>query len=204
MRLTISKFINFSQPAENNQTHIAEQLAKLLPNPCRVLEIGSGSGQHAVHMTQTLPYLDWQPSDQGEYFDGLVSNIEQLVPKKVRQPIYLDINNVENETWPTSDVIYSTNVLHIMPEALIDGFFLGANKCQCQMILIYGPFKYGGQFTTESNANFDLWLKDRNSFSGIRDIEIVTRTADDHGFELISDQAMPANNQLLVFKKGIA
>lgn len=201
MRFTISTFINFSQPADNNKAHIADKLSTLLSGPCRVLEIGSGSGQHAVHLAQTLPFIDWQPSDQGEYFDGLVSNIEQLAPKNVRAPIYLDISRVENETWPISDVIYSTNVLHIMPEALIDPLFLGATKCQCQMILIYGPFKYKGQFTTESNASFDLWLKDRNPLSGIRDIEVVTQTASKHDYELVSDQAMPANNQLLVFKK---
>lgn len=152
-------------------------------------------------MTQALPFLNWQPSDQGEYFDGLVSNIEQLAPKNVSAPIYLDISNVEHEAWPISDVIYSTNVLHIMPAALIDLLFMGATKCQCQMILIYGPFKYKGQFTTDSNANFDVWLKDRNPLSGVRDIEVVTETASKHGFELVSDQAMPANNQLLVYKK---
>lgn len=152
-------------------------------------------------MTQVMPFLDWQPTDQGEYFDGLVANIDQLAPKNVRPPIYLDISNVENESWPASDVIYSTNVLHIMPKALIDGLFVGAKKCNCQMILIYGPFKYDGEFTTESNANFDLWLKDRNALSGIRDIEFVISKAAEHGFESVSDTAMPANNQLLVFKK---
>ncbi len=168
--------------------------------PARILEIGSGSGQHAVHMAAALPHLTWQPTDQGEYFASLLENIERLAPLNVSPPLYLDI---ATSVFPPTDHIYAANVVHIMPAALLPSLFRGAASALPTggKLCFYGPFKYLGEFTAESNATFDEWLKARNPLSGIRDIETLQARAEAQGFHLLSDTPMPANNQLLVFTK---
>lgn len=161
-----------------------------------VLEIGSGSGQHALHFGQALPEINWLPSDQGEYFEGLVENLKAYAPANVAKPYYLDL---ADPTWPEAvDVLYAANVNHIMPAALLPQMFASpANK-----LFFYGPYKYDGAFTTESNANFDIWLKARNPESGIRDIETMIKLGNESGYQLLSDTPMPANNQFLVFARN--
>jgi cyclopropane fatty-acyl-phospholipid synthase-like methyltransferase len=197
----ISNFIHYSQPADNNKAAIRAQLALLFQVPARILEIGSGSGQHAVYMASGLPHLDWQPSDRGEYYEGLVENIRQLAPANVRPPLYLDVTETE---FPPADHIYLANVLHIMPEINLPLLFRGAARTLPTggKLCIYGPFTYGGAFTTQSNSAFDAWLKARNALSGIRAVETLQTLAQEQGFTLLSDTDMPANNQLLVFGKG--
>jgi SAM-dependent methyltransferase len=196
----MTQFVQFSQPADNNKVHIKELLKLLLPSPARVLEIGSGSGQHAIFMAQALPWLSWQPTDRGDYYPGLVNNIERLGPDNVNPPQYLDLSGTD---WPATDHIYLANVLHIMPAALLAPLFKGvaAGLADDGKLCIYGPFKYAGEFTTPSNADFDEWLKDRDPLSGIRDIETLRQLAKEHGLSLAQDNSMPANNQLLVFER---
>ena len=192
---------NYSQAAENNRAPILEQLTTLFDRKGVVLEIGSGSGQHALAFSKHLPHLSWQPADQGEYFAGLVANISTASAQNVLSPIYLDVQ----QQWPDAcyDYAYSANVLHIMPEKLMTPFFAGVGKILRDggLCCIYGPFKYEEKFTTESNANFDLWLKNHNPLSGIRDIEEVIRLSQQNALTLLYDREMPANNQLLVFEK---
>jgi hypothetical protein len=196
----MTAFVQFSQPADNNKGHISDQLAKLFPDPTRILEIGSGSGQHAVFMAQVLPWLTWQPTDRGDYFPGLLNNIARLGPDNVKTPHYLDISGTG---WPDTDHIYLANVLHIMPAALLKPLFQGAAAVLADTgkLCIYGPFKYDGEFTSASNANFDASLKARDPLSGIRDIETLQQLAADQGLSLAHDNPMPANNQLLVFER---
>jgi SAM-dependent methyltransferase len=193
-------FVQFSQPADNNKGHIRDQFIQLFPDPTRILEIGSGSGQHAVFMAKTLPWLTWQPTDRGDYFPGLVNNIERLGPDNIKTPHYLDISSTG---WPDTDHIYLANVLHIMPAALLTPLFQGAAAVLADTgkLCIYGPFKYDGEFTTASNASFDEWLKARDPLSGIRDIETLQQLAADQGLSLAQDNPMPANNQFLVFER---
>tara|TARA_R110002073_G_scaffold63490_4_gene158988 strand:+ start:1180 stop:1608 length:429 start_codon:yes stop_codon:yes gene_type:complete len=140
-----------------------------------------------------LPHITWQPADQGEYFDGLVDNITRLAPNNVLPPHYLDLNNPD---WPLPfDSLYSANVIHIMPERLLPQMF----ATPANLLMFYGPYKYDGEFTSESNARFDVWLKGRNEESGIRDIEVLLACAEEKGYKLVSDTRMPANNQFLVF-----
>lgn len=193
---------NYSQAAENNSTPILAQLTILFRHAGSVLEIGSGSGQHALAFSKHLPHLRWQPADQGEYFAGLVANIAAAGVQNVLSPVHLNVQ----EQWPEAnyDYAYSANVLHIMPNELINPFFAGIGNVLKAggLCCVYGPFKYKGEFTSESNANFDLWLKNNNPLSGIRDIEEIITLAEQHALSLLHDLKMPANNQLLVFKKS--
>ncbi|MFT7245509.1 MAG: hypothetical protein ACI82A_002877 [Candidatus Azotimanducaceae bacterium] len=163
--------------------------------PCSLLEVGSGSGQHAIRFATALPHVTWQPTDQGDYYPGLVDNIRRLASENVLPPRYLDLTSPD---WPdTIDCLYSANVIHIMPAALLPQMFVSP----ASRLMFYGPFKYHGEFTSDSNANFDLWLKDRNPLSGIRDIEALSELAAKSGYRLTSDTPMPANNQFLVFER---
>jgi hypothetical protein len=188
-------FNNFSQAADNNQPSILLELSKQLTSPCHLLEVGSGSGQHAICFATALPHITWQPSDLGDYYPGLVDNLNRLAPDNILPPLYLDL---ASPVWPgTVDCLYSANVIHIMPEALLPQMFASP----ASRLMFYGPYKYNGEFTSESNANFDVWLKDRNPLSGVRDIEALVALAEKSGYELKSDTVMPANNQFLLFKR---
>lgn len=196
-------FRNYSQAAENNREYILAELRGLFTHTGVVLEIGSGSGQHAVYFAENLAHLTWQPTDRGEYVSGLALNIAELAGENIRKPLVLD---VADRIWPVSEVdyVFSANALHIMSANhgmdLVEG--VGKTLKQGGLLVLYGPYKYGDEFTTESNAKFDLWLKSRDPVSGIRDIEWLQQLAADAGLSLAQDIPMPANNQLLVFQKA--
>ncbi len=193
----------FSQACENNKHVIADVLRDAFADAKRVLEIGSGTGQHAVHFGLSFPHLTWQPSDIGDRLDGLRARIDLEASGNVAPPVELD---VATDPWPVEEVdgVFSANCVHIISWDLVVHFFrgvgqvLGPNGTLC----LYGPFKYGGEFTTESNAQFDLWLKARDLESGVRDFEEIDRLAQEQGLLLQRDHAMPANNQLLVWRRA--
>jgi len=195
----------FSQACENNKRAILEVLTKTLTNSNNVLEIGSGTGQHAVFFGQHLPHLTWQTSDLELNHAGINAWLDEIPCANVKKPLVIDLN----ETSPITqyqrnfDAIFTANTLHIISWSLVVKFFqaIAENFPAKATICIYGPFKYKGNFTSESNANFDLWLKDRDINSGIRDFEAVLTLATAAGLTLIDDNQMPANNQLLVFIK---
>jgi len=192
----------YLQAAENNKGPILEHLKVLFGDKATILEIGSGSGQHAIYFASSLPHLKWQPTDRGDYFDALVSNLIEYAPDNLLEPVYLDVSA---EIWPVSEVdhIFSANVLHIASVENVQAFFRGAGSVirHDGLLCLYGPFKYAGEFTTESNREFDLWLKSRDQQSGIRDFEWICELADTNGFSPVHDFPMPANNQLIVFRK---
>lgn len=196
----MSQIRDFSQAAENNQSPILERLAEYFTEPGHVLEIGSGTGQHAIYLSTQLPHLTWQPTEQPGSLDRLNANLSDLAPGNVRPGVGL---KVESE-WPEGLYRYafSANVLHIMPADYIPGFFteLAARLEPGGLCCLYGPYRYGGAFTTASNAKFDVWLKEKHPGGGIRDIEHVTELANHAGFIMLDDHDMPANNQLLVFQ----
>ena len=191
-----------SQAAENNKDYILEKLTDLFSREGVVLEIGSGTGQHAVHFSTRLTHLCWQPTDQGEYLSTLKENLLPVMVSNMSKPLLLD---VIDEHWPISDVdyVYSANTLHIMSSDHVECFMRGVGTVLKAggLLVVYGPFKYGGEFTTDSNARFDIWLKGRDVQSGIRDIEMIKALASDNGLSYLHDYKMPANNQLLVFQK---
>lgn len=191
----------FSQAAENNREPILHELQRLLAHAQSVLEIGSGTGQHASAFAAAMPYLRWQPSEQPQSLATLRPRCEWVGLENLLPPIMLDISKTPwPEPWP--DAVYTANTLHIVSESLVEAFFAacGAQGTEGSLLLVYGPFNYGGEFTSESNANFDLWLKDRDPNSGVRDFEWVDSLASASGYRLLDDISMPANNRLVVWK----
>ena len=196
---------HFSQACENNKRPILKLLTKIFSSNKHVLEIGSGTGQHAVFFGQHLSHLTWQTSDLLINHQGINLWLDETANTNVQRPIVIDLN----KTWPLPksnlrvDGLYTANTLHIISWSLVVKFFEGIeqNLTPRASVCIYGPFNYEGKFTSESNANFDVWLKERDINSGIRDIEAILLLANSAGLNLIDDHAMPANNRLLVFSK---
>jgi len=196
------RMTNFSQAAENNKSHIGDLLVGTFA-PCRhVLEIASGTGQHAVHMGIVLPDTIWQTSDLIENHSTIIARLEREAGENVRMPLELD---VAQDPWPVDKVdgIFAANAVHIMSWQHVEQLFFGAGQVLSNkgILALYGPYKYDGKFTTESNARFEQWLKDRDPESGIRDFEAVDALAKDAGLSLVADHAMPANNQLLIWQR---
>ena len=192
----------FSQAADNNKTPILNTFSEWLSNDELVLEIGSGSGQHAIHIAKALQKIRWQPTEHPSALQSLVNNISSFGSPNILAPESLDLAAVE---WPTEsvDCVYSANVIHIIDETLGRRLIETAAESLKTggLFALYGPFKYQGDFTTTSNAEFDDWLRDRNSSSGIRDFEWVMRLAQDSGLTFMEDRSMPANNQFLAFRR---
>lgn len=193
----------FSQAAENNKAPILNILRTALADARNVLEIGSGTGQHAVYFGRALPHLTWRTSDLAHNLDDINARLAQEAPANVIRPIALD---VADHPWPVLNIdgVFSANCVHIMSWAHVMHMFRGIGEILAERatLCLYGPFKYGGDFTTQSNAQFDNWLKARDPNSGIRDFEAVDALAAAQGLTLAGDHAMPANNQLLVWKRG--
>jgi cyclopropane fatty-acyl-phospholipid synthase-like methyltransferase len=167
-----------------------------------VLEIGSGTGQHAVYFASMMPHLQWYTSDCASYLQGINLWVAESGLGNVHAPFEL---NVSSSNWPILDVdaIFSANSLHIMSEYDADNMIAGSGsllKSQGSLI-IYGPFNYHGEYTSESNRRFDGWLKDRDPESGIKDFEWINTLAERHGLTLAEDCPMPANNRILHFSK---
>ena len=162
-----------------------------------VLEIGSGTGQHAVYFAEHMPWLTWQCSDVAENLAGIQQWIDDANLNNLLTPIELDVSapGIEQQY----DAVYSSNSLHIMSEdRVIDFFKLVAEVTSAGAdMIIYGPFNYGGRYTSDSNAEFDRRLNSQDPESGIRDFEWINELAGDAGFVLVSDHAMPANNHCL-------
>ncbi|MSP43831.1 MAG: DUF938 domain-containing protein [Alphaproteobacteria bacterium] len=199
----MSAHLPFSQAAENNKGPIADLLCDTFSAVREVLEIGSGTGQHAVYFGQRLPHLTWRTSDLESNLADIQARLAVEAPANVLPPIALD---VAMQPWPVMDVdgVFSANAVHIMSWDHVTHMFRGIGQIipERATICLYGPFKYKGDFTTPSNAQFDLWLKQRYPRSGVRDFEAVDALARAIGLRLVADHPMPANNQLLVWRRG--
>jgi len=195
--------LNYSEASERNKQPIFNRLVPYLTADTRVLEIGSGSGQHALFIASQLPQISWQPSEQAQYVEALALNIEQLATDNIEKPLTLDVR----EKWPTQrfNAIYSANTLHIMSWQSVQAFFVGASRgiAPCGYLFVYGPFRYQSKFTAPSNRAFDQMLRERDPQSGIRDFEAVNALADKAGFSLVADYEMPANNQLVIWQHSL-
>jgi cyclopropane fatty-acyl-phospholipid synthase-like methyltransferase len=193
----------FSEACERNKQPILGKLRDELAGSTRVLEIGSGTGQHAVHFARHLRHLEWQPTDRADYLRDLAARIAEEGTPNLLSPLELE---VVQEPWPpvAANAVYSANTLHIMSWPEVEAFFSGVGRLLAAggVLVVYGPFRCAGRFTSESNAGFDRSLRERDPASGIRDIEAVNRLAAAQGLVLTADHAMPANNQLLVWGRN--
>lgn len=186
---------------ERNREPILEVLKDHFADRRAVLEIGSGTGQHAIFFAAALPHLTWQTSDRPENLPGIAAWLAEAALPNTPAPLVFDVV----DAWPERrfDAIFSANTLHIMPWAAVESFFAGLPDLLAEgaKVAIYGPFNYGGRFTSESNAAFDRWLKDKASHQGIRDFERVDALAEQAGLSLLEDRAMPSNNRCLVWQQ---
>lgn len=194
----------FSQACENNKTPILAVLKDVFCSPVTVWEIGSGTGQHACYFAEKLPHLEWQPTDRAENIAGIRLWSEDACLPNLKSPLTLDVNDTD---WPchAMPALFTANTLHIMShdEVLVLFDRLATYLSADARVCIYGPFNYGGDYSSESNARFDQWLKQRNSLSGIKHVEDIMALAKGIGLALQADHAMPANNRLLAFARNI-
>ena len=196
--------LNFSEACERNKGVILPMLQHYLESHRCVLEIGSGSGQHALYFSQAMSSLKWLPSDLSFNLPALLENLQNAPCENILAPLTLDVSVQPWQILHQPDAIFTANTLHIMDENSVQAFFEGAGELlTCGgKVCVYGPFKYNGEYTSASNANFDLWLKDRDPRSGIRDFETVDGWARNNGMQLHQDHAMPANNQFVIWEKS--
>jgi len=192
--------IAFSQACENNKTPILNVLHNAFQHCNQILEIGSGTGQHATYFAEHLTHAQWQPADLAENHESINHRVRAANLGNLRPAITLDLaENLSN--LPNYDAVFTANTFHIVSWPLVQEFFnkLIDNAPTLKKVCIYGPFNYQGSYTSDSNRQFDLWLKDRDSQSGIRHFEDVLTLAQNSGLTLSHDHTMPANNRLLEF-----
>jgi SAM-dependent methyltransferase len=190
----------YSEACEQNKEPILAVLRAVFNEPGLILEIGAGTGQHAVHFARELPHLDWQPTDRADYLPGIQLWIAEAGLPNLRQPLELDTCR---EPWPITRAagVFSANTTHIMHWSAVEGLFRGIGRTlqSGEAFCLYGPFNYGGRYTSASNAAFDASLKQRDPASGIRDVDDLDRLARENGLQLRQDYPMPANNRTLVW-----
>jgi SAM-dependent methyltransferase len=191
-----------SEAAERNKGPILAILSEEFAQASRVLEIGSGTGQHALHFAAHLRHLEWQPSDTGDYLPALRESVGGARGDNLLPATEID---VRMDTWPGGpfDGVFTANTLHIMSRSSVEAFFRGVGRVLASggTLCVYGPFRYAGRHTTQSNADFDEFLRKRDPQSGVRDFEAVDGLARQQGLMLTADHAMPANNRLLVWRR---
>ncbi len=191
----------FAESCVQNQHVILDVLKQELTNTKDVLEIGSGTAQHAVFFAKNMPHLTWQCSDRHTEINGMNAWINEANLPNLLAPLELDVLS----QWPTQkyDAIFSANAVHIMSWQAVKAMFKALNNCLTDqaILCLYGPFNYDGHFTSDSNAQFDLWLKSRDPESGIRDFEKLNSLAEKYGLRLKNDYEMPTNNRILCWHK---
>jgi SAM-dependent methyltransferase len=201
----------YAESCERNRAPILSVLQRYLGDARRVLEIGSGTGQHAVYFAAAMPWLRWQSSDHPDHLPGIGQWLAEEGLPNTPPPIELQaVSGPSPGLLPLPangddrfDAIFTANTLHIMGWDNVLALFAGlpALMAPGALFLAYGPFNYGGVFSSDSNRNFDGWLKARDARSGIRDFEAVDALAQAQGLALLADVAMPANNRLLVWQR---
>ncbi len=192
----------FAESCEQNKHPILAVLREEFAQASEVLEIGSGTGQHAVFFARELPHLHWQTSDCAENHPGILAWLGEDGGDNVHLPLTLDVNH---DPWPRHpyDGIFSANTVHIMAWTEVEKLFEGVGQVLAPggRFCLYGPFNRDGKFTSESNARFDAWLKQREPKSGIRDRAELDGLAHKQGLQRVADHEMPANNRILVWQR---
>lgn len=192
----------YSEACERNKYPILQVLKEEFQRAAQVLEIGSGTGQHAAFLARHLPHVRWQPSDLEQHHTSILAWAQEQRVPNVLPPVVL---NVDRTPWPVTraDAVFSANTAHIMAWPSVVNLFRGVGEVLSEggVLCLYGPMNYGGRHTSDSNARFDHWLKRHDPASGIRDFEAIDGLARQVGLILAEDYAMPANNRLLAWHK---
>ncbi len=195
----------YSQACENNKQPILSIITPLLVNAKAVLEIGSGTGQHAVYFAQNLPHLIWYTSDLPQHHNGIKSWLEETKLPNLQPPLALDVSRTQ---WPAIDIdaVFSANTAHIMHWHEVECLFAGVGDLLPDggRFLLYGPFNYNNQYTSDSNRRFDAWLKADDPGKGIRNFEDLDSLALQAGMKLEADSPMPANNRILCWYRSLS
>ena len=193
----------YAESCEQNKLPILDVLRDAFADASRVLEIASGTGQHAVFFGHALPHLTWHTSELLQNHAGIRMWLDEAGLPNVLPPVEIDVN--ENE-WAVSpvDAVFNANTVHIVSWPEVERMFEGIGRVleSGGVLCLYGPFNYGGNYTSDSNARFDAWLKQRDPKSGIRDFEAVNQLAELAGMRLLKDVPMPANNRTLVWRRN--
>ncbi len=196
------RVLPFSEACERNKGPILEVLRTHFAGCSQVLEIGSGTGQHAVHFAAQLTHLTWHPTERLACLPDLAARIQAEGGRNLRPPTVLD---VRQPVWPLArvDGMFTANTLHIMSWSEVTCLFqgIGAALAPGGTLCIYGPFRYDGRYTSPSNLEFDRMLQERDPRSGLREMRAVTTLAAGFGLALAADHDLPAFNRLLVFAK---
>jgi cyclopropane fatty-acyl-phospholipid synthase-like methyltransferase len=192
-----------SEACERNKEPLLAVLREELAGCQQLLEIGSGSGQHAVHFAAHLPRLTWQPSELPENLAPLAERIRAAQLRNLRAPLALDVR-VRPWRMAAADAVFSANTLHIIAWQAVQQFFdgVGALLASPGVLCVYGPFRFRGRHTSDSNAAFDAYLRERDPLSGVRDFEALDALAHAQGLKFSADHAMPANNRTLVWRRA--
>jgi SAM-dependent methyltransferase len=190
----------YSAACDENKVPIRDVLSGYLGNSGTLLEIGSGTGQHAVYFAAEFPHLVWQCSDVRTNLPGIRLWLAAASLPNLPPPLELDVTG----PWPDAhfDAAFSANSAHIMSDVELLAMFRGVSRILARggVFALYGPFNYKGAFTSASNAHFNDWLKSRDPKSGIKDFERVDALAEEGGMALVRDHEMPANNRILVWQ----
>lgn len=192
----------FSAACERNREPILAVLRDVLADAKTVLEIGSGTGQHAVFFGAALPHVTWQTSDLPQNHASIHGWISEAKLPNVLPPIEFDVSS---DNWPAGpfDAVFTANTCHIMAWDDVRAMFAGVARVLRSggVFCVYGPFNYGGKFTSESNALFDMSLKAQGPHMGVRGFEDVDRLGREQGMVLVGDHEMPAHNRLIVWRR---
>ncbi len=192
----------YAEACDRNKVPILSVIESLFADCSSVLEIGSGTGQHAVFFAGKLPHLIWHTSDLRENHADIKAWLSEAETANLRAPVVLDVCQPE---WPVLkiDAVFSANTVHIMHRDAVECLFAGVGQLLPEQgkFVLYGPFNINNQYTSESNANFDLWLKARDPKSGIRNFEDLNALAQASGLSFKQDYEMPANNRILYWQK---
>ncbi|CAJ0572715.1 unnamed protein product, partial [Mesorhabditis spiculigera] len=198
--------------AERNQGPIAEVLKQYLKGKLKLLEIASGTGQHLAHFAEVFPEVDFQPSEcEPRSIHSIVAYVDHLKLANFRVPLFVDVSKKPGQ-WALPDdyapqkvdVLYSANMIHISSNAAVSGLFEAAGyllKPDTGLLITYGPYAKDGKISPQSNIDFDASLKERNAEWGLRDVSYLKKVAADNGLQFEHMHDMPANNNILVFRK---
>ena len=192
----------FSPACERNREPLLTVLRERFADRRHVLEIGSGTGQHAVHFGAALPHLVWQTSDLADNLPGIELWLADAALPNTPPPLRIDVN----QALPAGrfDAVFSANTLHIMGWPEVQRLFAALPEVMSDaaLLTLYGPFKHQGRFSSASNAAFDAQLRQGDAKRGIRDFEAVDALATVAGLTLLDDRAMPANNRCITWQRG--